>query len=193
MLDLLKEYKGNIIVNGIFYNNVSEAIEKLKNFNGEIEVKLNLPKEEPQNKISNLYLDNNIYRIKVRQYMTKPSCPEFNFHENWNNNIPMPMRIMIGKKIQETKGMIKMELWGDIIEEQTDYCMKCGKILTNPVSKYFGIGPECGGHNYVNPFDSPAELKAAIKAYKEKLNKTTWTGWIIKSAIEEEEILKEGY
>ena len=39
-----------------------------------------------------------IYKIKVRQYMTKPASPEFDFHNKWNNGEPMPMRVMVGRK-----------------------------------------------------------------------------------------------
>ena len=66
--------------------------------------------------------------------------------------------------------------------------MNCGKVITNPISKYFGMGPECGRHNYVNPFNSDAELKEAVDTYKrEVLSKITWSGWVIKSAITEME------
>ena len=44
--------------------------------------------------------------------------------------------------------------------------MKCGKAITNDVSKYFGMGPECGNHNYINPFGSVEELKSAVSNYK---------------------------
>ena len=130
-----------------------------------------------------------IYRVKVRQYMTKPSSPEFDFQAKWNNNVPMPMRIMTGKIIQETKGMYKMEMWGQIVEEQASICMKCGRKLTHPVSKYFGIGPECGGHDYNNPFESDEALLAAVKKENERLMNIRWTGWVIKSAIEEMEVM----
>jgi hypothetical protein len=61
--------------------------------------------------------------------------------------------------------------------------MKCGKELTNPVSQFFGVGPECGGHNYTHPFSSDEELKATVEAYKKQLLDTKWSGWIIRSAI----------
>lgn len=103
----------------------------------------------------------------------------------------MPMRVMVGRKLKETKGMVQMELWGEITEELTHSCMKCGKRLTNPVSKYFGIGPECGGHNYTNPFETEEELKSAVNDMQEQLREIKWTGWIIKSAIEEETYLED--
>ena len=68
--------------------------------------------------------------------------------------------------------------------------MKCGRPLTNPVSRYFGIGPECGGHNYVNPFESDEELNEAVEQMKTELKNIRWTGWIIKSAIEEETVIR---
>mgnify|MGYP001189953883 CR=1 FL=1 len=194
MLNLLEGYKKSLEINGKMYNNINEAIQDLKEYEGELTIILNKENEinkkennpeQPQDSIIP------IYKIKVKQYMTKPSTPQFDFHDKWNNGNPMPMRIMVGKKIKETKGMVQMELWGEITEEITNYCMKCGKPLTNPVSKYFGIGPECGGHNYTNPFETEEELIAAINNMQEQLKNIKWTGWIIKSAIEEEVYLED--
>ena len=127
-----------------------------------------------------------MYKIKVKQYMTKKSTPDFDFMKKWNNDEPMPMRIMVGEKLEETRGMVKMSLHADITDKVTLTCMRCGRPITNKVSQYFGMGPECGGHAYVNPFDSDEELEKAVEDYREKLRQITWTGWIIKSAIEEE-------
>lgn len=46
--------------------------------------------------------------IKVKAYMTKPATPQFDFMQKWNNNKPMPYRIMKGEKVKETKGMVYM-------------------------------------------------------------------------------------
>lgn len=126
------------------------------------------------------------YKITVKQYMLQKATPEFDFMKKWNNDIPMPLCTMVGKKLEETRGMVKMSLHGDIFSTKTLRCMKCGKTITNEVSQYFGLGPICGGHNYVNPFNSEEELKNAVAEYKKKLQHITWTGWIIKSAIIEE-------
>lgn len=126
-----------------------------------------------------------MYKITVRQYMTKPATPEFNFMAQWNNDNPMPLRTMVGDIIQETRGMYFMRLHGDITEKVTRTCMKCGREITNPVSQFFGMGPECGNHGYVNPFDTEEELQKAVEAYKKELNNIIWTGWVIKSAITE--------
>ena len=95
----------------------------------------------------------------------------------------MPLRTMIGTIEKETRGMVYMKLHGDIYAERICTCMKCGRTLTNPVSQYFGIGPECGGHNYINPFNSEEELKAAVSEYRKTLQNITWEGWIIKSGL----------
>lgn len=197
MLNLLEGYKGSLEVNGITYSGVKAAVQALKGYEGEVVIILNKAgnkqeqKEEkaPVNSLQEIE-GSPIYKIKVRQYMTKPASPEFDFHNKWNNGVPMPMRIMVGRKLKETRGMVQMELWGEITEEITHNCMKCGKRLTNNVSKFFGIGPECGGHNYTNPFETEEELKAAVKDMQERLKEIKWTGWIIKSAIEEETYLE---
>lgn len=95
----------------------------------------------------------------------------------------MPMVSMVGTIEKETKGMYYLKLRAAIIGDKMITCMKCGRPLNNPVSQFFGIGPECGRHNYVNPFNTEEELKEAVNAYKKELQKVTWEGWVIKSAI----------
>lgn len=198
MLNLLEGYKGALEVNGTEYSGVKAAVQALKGYEGQVTIVLNKagktqeqePKVRAENKVEEIQ-GSPVYKIKVRQYMTKPASPEFDFHNKWNDGNPMPMRIMVGRKLKETRGMVQMELWGEITEKVTHSCMKCGKRLTNNVSKFFGIGPECGGHNYTNPFESDEELKAAVKEMQHQLKEIKWTGWIIKSAIEEEVYLED--
>ena len=124
--------------------------------------------------------------------MTRKATPDFDFMKEFNQNVPMPFRTMIGTIEKETRGMVYMNLHADITEERTLRCLRCGRPITNPVSQYFGLGPECGGHNYVNPFYSNEELQQAVSQYREKLRNTTWSGWIIKSAIlSDEEIFQD--
>ena len=118
--------------------------------------------------------------------MTRKSTPEFTFMKDWNNDIPMPLRTMIGTVEKETRGMVYMKLHGDITSEKTQRCLACGRPITNPVSQYFGMGPECGGHNYVNPFYSKEELQQAVADYRKVLQSKTWEGWVIRSSIIEE-------
>lgn len=126
---------------------------------------------------------NHSYIIKVRQYMTKPSSPDFDFQSKWNSDVPMPFRIMQGRVLKETRGMLMMDCHA--VPLKTDVCMRCGRPLTHPVSRLYGVGPECGGHAHINPFDTEDELYAALDSVKQKLSEIKWRGWIIKSAIEE--------
>ena len=192
--DELKEWKGAVEIDGTLYPSVEIARNSLsvdlKNINS---IKLcNKQKQAPESRPARLESEGAIvYRITVRQYMTKPSNPSFDFMAKWNNDNPMPMRTMVGTVEKETSGMVYMHLHGDITAPTTQYCMKCGKVISNPVSQFFGMGPECGGHNYTNPFESEEELKSAVESYRENyLQKITWSGWIIKSAIIEREEIK---
>ena len=190
MLAMLKNWKGTVEIDGIQYKSIDKAIITLnKAENENISIRL-LPLEQNARKSGNISISDDTkteYRIKVRKYMTEKASPQFDFMAKWNNNEPMPLRIMTGTIDKETRGMVHMTLHGDMYAEQMCTCMKCGKKLTNKVSQYFGIGPECGGHNYVNPFDTDEELKQAVADYRKKLVAITWSGWIIKSAITEQE------
>ena len=189
MITMLKQWPGKVAVNGQSFENIQQAISNFKPDKGSVCIKL-FPKQETSVKIdgNNVQESNNKHeiRITVKKYMTEKATPQFDFMARWNNDVPMPLRTMTGIILQETKGMVKMELHGDIWAQKICTCMCCGRPLTNPVSQYFGIGPECGGHNYVNPFNSEQELREAVSEYKKKLQAITWTGWIIKSAITEE-------
>lgn len=186
VLSWLKDWKGGVEINGTLYENYS-AIPREIDDNLKVIVLhgITIASGETSDKTANTS-DNtadNEYVVTVKQYMTKPATPEFDFMAKWNNDNPMPLRTMVGTKEKETRGMVYMKLHGEIISDRVHYCMKCGRLITNPVSQYFGMGPECGGHNYVNPFDTEEELKAAVNSYRKQLNKITWEGWVIKSAI----------
>lgn len=123
------------------------------------------------------------YIIRVKRWMTEQTTNDsFDFMRHWNKNIPMPLRVMRGRVLSETRGMLYMELRACPLK--TDYCMRCGKPLSHPVSRLYGLGPECGGHYHINPFNTEEELQAAIKEVRQKLNNVTWTGWIARSGVE---------
>ena len=192
--DEIMSWPGAIEIDGTTYPSVEIARNSLsgdaKNISS---IKLcNKQKQAPERAPVSVASDGaTVYKITVRQYMTKPSNPSFDFMAKWNNDNPMPMRTMVGTVEKETSGMVYMHLHGDITSQVTEYCMKCGKPITNPVSQFFGMGPECGQHNYTNPFDSEEDLKSAVDAYRrEHLQKIVWSGWIIKSAIIEREEIK---
>ena len=191
MISLLKDWKGGVEIQNKRYRTI-DGIPADLDLSGPIRINLFPEKRSQENGMVNgknghsKEAENSEVVITVKQYMTKTSSPKFDFMAKWNNDVPMPLRTMVGHKVKETPGMVFMELHGDILAEKTVHCMCCGKRLTNPVSQYFGIGPECGHHNYVNPFDTDEELKAAVSSYRKQLQEIKWSGWIIKSAITEE-------
>ena len=194
MLTMLTSWKGPVQINGVRYDSVSQAILNAKLSDSEnVDILLISDKNNAvnaQKRVSTSVSDASAkteYRVTVKRYMTQRATADFDFMKKWNNDNPMPFRTMIGTVEKETRGMVYMKLHADIYAQTIPTCMRCGRALTNPVSQYFGIGPECGGHNYVNPFNSEAELKAAVKNYRAELQKVTWEGWIIKSAITEKE------
>ena len=187
VVDLLKimNWEGTVDINGIVYNSSSEIPRELE-FTNNMSVTL-IPKEILRADEDTQASDKE-FRVTVRKYMTKKSTPSFDFMARWNDDVPMPLMTMIGTIEKETPGMYYMHLRADTSFTTVDRCMNCGKVITNPVSKYFGMGPECGKHNYVNPFNSEDELKEAVNAYKrDVLSNITWSGWVIKSAITEME------
>ena len=188
MLSMLKDVKGEVIINGEKYDSVKTALKRFKSDSDTITISF-IRNERERNRESVRASETHTQKkITVKQYMTRQSTPGFDFMKEWNENKPMPLRTMIGTVEKETRGMVYMKLHADITEEKTQRCLCCGRAITNPVSQYFGMGPECGGHNYINPFYSKEELEKAVQDYRENVLKNiTWSGWIIKSAIISEE------
>ncbi len=111
--------------------------------------------------------------------MTRKASPDFDFMAKWNNDNPMPLRTMQGTIEKETRGMVYMHLHGVGLKEIR--CLRCGKELTHPVSRLYGIGPEC-----IKKVGIVADIED-VDSIKEQLENVEWTGWIIKSAITEQE------
>ena len=193
MLTMLRNWKGSVEINGVNYDTIADALKNadtsaLKN----IDIRLHATSKRAENTSKTSVesvSDVQQYKVIVKQYMTKKGSRDFDFMIKWNNDNPMPFRTMIGTIEKETRGMVYMNLHADIYARTIPVCMKCGRPLTNKVSQYFGVGPECGGHNYVNPFNSEEELNTAVANYRKELQKVTWSGWIIKSAILEKETI----
>lgn len=123
------------------------------------------------------------YKITVKKYMTEPATSTFDFQDKWNNGKPMPLCIMQGEVIKETRGMYYMNLQGKA--EPTSKCLVCRKTLTNPVSKLYGIGPECSGKVGLIRIESEDDAKEKLKHIMEQIDDISWSGWVIKSAIKE--------
>lgn len=141
------------------------------------------------NTVDNLYTENakmlvgGKYKVTVKKYMTEPATTTFDFQDKWNNGIPMPMITMVGEVIKETRGMFQMKLHGQA--EATCNCLHCGRKLTNKVSMLYGIGPICGEHYGINPFETEEELQENLEQVMDKIKNIQWEGWVIKSAIKE--------
>jgi len=191
MLNLLNWDKP-LKVNGIEFPNSDAAYKHFKNYEGNVSIELNIQcsieqKETP--KTTTKTNGEQLIEITVKKYMTQPASPGFDFMLKWNNNNPMPMVTMVGRVLEETKGMVKMELWGSPRPSST--CLHCGRKLTHPVSLLYGIGPICGQHYHINPFESEEELKKHYETIRQQLSKVKWTGWVIKSAIKEKKIIEK--
>lgn len=179
---------------------MKEIFKQIKRFNQDMDFQtgekftINLSAEKqtvlPVKKSTTIMETGHTYKIQVKKYMTEKATPQFDFMAKWNNDIPMPLVIMTGKVIKQTRGMVQMELHG--VPEETSICMSCGKKLTNKISMLYGLGPECGQHAYINPFNSDQELEDYLTEVRSKISDITWSGWVIKSAIKNwEEIEKE--
>jgi len=187
MLALLKNWSGAIEVNGEHYDSVSAFISSNKSLSGQLDIKLYSPVKKAAPEAG----DNHIqeaekaveYKITVKQYMTKKADARFDFMAKWNNDNPMPLRTMTGKVIKETKGMVYMKLRGQA--EATCKCLRCGRGLTNPVSRHYGIGPECMEKLGMIRMDIED-----IAGISQKLTEVEWEGWVIRSAILKEEEIK---
>ena len=122
------------------------------------------------------------YRITVKKYMTEKASPGFDFMVKWNKDNPMPLRTMTGTIEKETRGMIYMKLHGQA--EPVVRCMRCGRLLTNPVSQHYGIGPEC-----MSKLGFVCDIED-VDTIKKKLVDVVWEGWIIRSSIISKEVVE---
>lgn len=127
------------------------------------------------------------YKITVKKYMTEPATSTFDFQDKWNNGKPMPLCIMQGKVIKETRGMYYMSLHGKA--EHTTKCLVCGRGLTNSVSKLYGVGPECSDKIGLIRIESEEEAREKLNQINEQIDNISWSGYVIKSAIKEWEVI----
>lgn len=184
MLSLMKNWKGRVEIDGVVYDSIEHAQSVFKSFSDDMHIKLLSATQKAKIERSNVSQSDSEteYLIKVKEYMTKKATPEFDFMANKNNNIPMPMRIMQGTIEKETPGMVYMKLHG--LAKPTITCYCCGKELTNPISRHYGIGPICLGKlGIVRDIDD-------VENIREELVNITWEGWIIRSAILSKEVIE---
>lgn len=182
MLTLIKNWTGKVEIDGVEYDNISQAIQNYNPVNSDIHIVLkslgkrsDIEKEKSAATTIEAADSNSEYEITVKQYMTRKATPEFDFMAKFNNNNPMPMRIMQGTVEKETKGMVYMKLHGLCKPTITCYC--CGKELTNPVSRHYGVGPIC-----LSKLGIVRDIED-VENIKEELVNITWEGWVIRSSI----------
>ena len=188
MLKLIESWRGAVEINGVKYDSVQALTSSSKTFSDKVHIVLHASAKnvtEKRTASENQSIEQSIgrteYRITVKKYMTQPASVGFDFMLNWNKNKPMPMRTMQGTIEKETRGMVYMNLHG--FGQKTITCACCGKELTNPISRHYGIGPICLGKlGIVNPIDD-------IENIKEQLEKIKWSGWIIRSSIVSQEVV----
>lgn len=189
MLKLIESWKGAVEIDGVKYDSVEAFKSSSKTFSDKVHIILHASAKNVTEKHTDSEkhsieqsIDKTEYRITVKKYMTQPASVGFDFMKKWNNNKPMPMRTMRGTIEKETRGMVYMNLHG--FAQKTITCACCGKELTNPISRHYGIGPICLGKlGIVNQIDD-------IENIKEQLEKIKWSGWVIKSSILEKEEIK---
>lgn len=182
IISLLSNWKGAVEIDGQHYDSVQDAVSVFKTLSTSSHIRL-LTKKEIANKAKIEVVSDAVeYEIEVKKYMTEPATPSFDFMAKWNNNNPMPMRIMQGTVEQETRGMVYMKLHG--LAKPTITCRCCGKELTNPISRHYGIGPIC-----LSKIGIARDIDD-IENIKEELVNISWEGWIIKSAITKKEEIK---
>lgn len=159
MFKQLSGWQGKVVVNGTEY----ESVDSVPN-NIEITTITLLPKVEKRRVRVEDVADDAERIITVRQFMTRV------------DSNPMPMRTMVGKIKRETAKAYYMELHGQALPVVT--CIRCGKTLTNPVSRHYGLGVECIQRVGI-PFNADD-----IENIKEAMVDIKWSGWCPKSAIE---------
>ena len=183
MLSMLQGWKGKVEVNGQLFDNIRLVPSSMLS-NSELNIKLHPVAEQTATRQASdvesavTEVGDKQYEITVKAYMTRKASPEFDFMAKWNNDNPMPLRTMCGVVDKETRGMVHMKLRG--VGKEEIHCMRCGRQLTHPVSRHYGIGPEC-----MSKLGIVADIDD-IENIKEQLVNVEWAGWIIKSAITEQ-------
>jgi len=190
MLTMLQNWQGAVEINGVEYDSIKDATNAFKRKTDEIHIILksnhknaNMSVTDVSNDASNDALERETeYQITVKPYMTKKSSVDFDFMLKWNNDVPMPMRIMQGTVEKETRGMVYMKLHG--LAKPTITCYCCGKELTNPISRHYGIGPICLGKlGITRDIDD-------VENIRDELVNIEWEGWVIRSSILKKEIVE---
>lgn len=187
MFELLKDYTGSLTVNNKKFESVEDARRAFSDYKGGLTIILN-PAIDGNSTIKKDIDKDTIYQITVRKYMTNYGS-DF-FLNGMNKQGPMPYITMVGQKLSETEKLVKMKCWVELSTQRVSTCIRCGRPLTNPISQYLSLGPECGAAEHMKLIQNGVSVDLVRKQLQEKLNKITWTGWIIKTAIKDVKVIE---
>ena len=175
-LKQLQGWQGKVIVNGTEYESVSSVPSDI-----ELATITLLPAVERRRVKVEDSTDDREHLITVKQWLTQPATPEWDYNDRMNKGVPMPLRTMQGTVLKETAKSVYMHLHGSV--KPVVHCMRCGRELTNPISRHYGLGTECLGK--VGILVDPDE----VEKIKEQLVKIEGNWWIPRTSILSDEIV----
>ena len=175
-LKQLQGWQGKVIVNGTEYESVSSVPSDI-----EVATITLLPAVERRRVKVEDSTDDREHLITVKQWLTQPATPEWDYNDRMNKGVPMPLRTMQGTVLKETAKSVYMHLHGSV--KPVVHCMRCGRELTNPISRHYGLGTECLGK--VGILVDPDE----VEKIKEQLVKIEGNWWIPRTSILSDEIV----
>ena len=171
MIKQLENWTGKVCVNGVEYGSVGEM--PTIPLDGSTVITL-MPNKVREKAVLQEVTDDRERVFTVRQWMTRV------------DNNPMPMRTMVGRVEKQTQKAVYLKLHGQALPVIT--CMRCGRTLTNPISRHYGLGIEC-----INKVGLGFLAEATdVDKIKEALVDVRWEGWLPKSAIESDEVFNAG-
>lgn len=118
-------------------------------------------------------------RFEFANWLTKRNP----FNRDYNNNVPVPMRVMFGQILRETDKCYYVQVYGK--PEPTAHCLHCMRKLTHKVSQFYGLGPVCGKHYYITNI-TEENLEEHFEEIRQKMKEITWRGLVPKHAVKKE-------
>lgn len=180
-LKQLQGWQGRINVNGTEYDTVNSVPDTVELVGATITLLPKVNKEVRRVKVEDS-TDNREHLITVKQWLTQPATLEFDYNDRMNKGVPMPLRTMQGTIVKETAKSVYMHLHGST--KPVVHCMRCGRELTNPISRHYGLGIEC-----IQKVGIVADINE-VEKIKEQLVKIEGYWWIPKSSILSDEIVE---
>lgn len=122
---------------------------------------------------------------------SKLPVKSFKVKQWWMKQNNLDSRVITGAVLRETSKAYLIKGHADMLEN-TCFCVRCGRELTEPASQITGMGVVCADKAGV-PYDptdvmsaSPAKRKKIREQFITKLHNQQFEAWVPKSQIEEE-------